>query len=195
MHSLLLQSTCIHHLISTIVVFFFVQFVGAVLSKVAGATIMPARKLSVVSLFVGLFLNVQACPHQHSYFGSMFHWDPWPNLCFFQDRLYVWKWGLLFDEWRGLSFCVGTTLVAPKFHTSARALMQHPGRGICTLWTLETFCHIITMNNSYARYTQVISQYRLLQQLIPSLTESSLYIFSKNHIENTESHSSSIVSC
>jgi hypothetical protein len=93
--------------------------------------------------------------------------DPWHNLCSFQDRLCVWKWDLLFDERRDLSFWVGTTFVASQFHTSVPALAQRPGKGICNLWTPYTLCHFTTMNNNYAKYTQNICQCRRLQQIMP----------------------------
>jgi hypothetical protein len=71
---------------------------------------------------------------------------------------------------------------------SVPALMQRPGKGICTLWTPYTLCHFTTMNNSYARYTQDICQCRLL-------LGSSLYSLGADPTENTVSNSSSIVAC
>jgi hypothetical protein len=69
--------------------------------------------------------------------------DPWPNLCSFQDRLCVRKWGLLFDDGRGLSFWVSATFVAGVYPHSrgvqvrAFVLYGHHTRYVSSLqWTL-----------------------------------------------------------
>jgi hypothetical protein len=53
--------------------------------------------------------------------------------------------------------------VAPLFRTSVPALTQLAAdERIYPLWTPYTFCRFTAMNNTYVRYTQGISQYRLL---------------------------------
>jgi hypothetical protein len=84
-----------------------------------------------------------------------------------QDGLRVLKWGILFDEKRGLSFWVGATLVATYFRTGVPTVMKCSGKGICTLWAPHTFCNFTIMNGTYARYTQDICHCRLLQQILP----------------------------
>jgi hypothetical protein len=59
----------------------------------------------------------------------------------------------------------GTAFIAPQFRTSAPALMQRPGKDLCTLWTPYAICHVTAMNNTYARYKHYIFQCRLLQQI------------------------------
>jgi hypothetical protein len=115
-------------------------------------------------------LTTQATPIQSSklllviastgILGFGFQRDPWPNFFSFQDCLCVRKWGLLFNEKKGLSFCVCAKLVTvisqecTRTHIASRYFMDTThalsldcnGKDLCRIYVIAGFCSILCLN-------------------------------------------------